>query len=339
MLKGKFPDETKAIDKYYELVKKACSSIYGGVLIKSLPLPLARILTRTGLYRLLDRGCSKWAKKSVQQVLNKLTDNKDLQAALAYNWGDYGVEPSRASFLMQAILANHYLNGACYPNGGPSNIAKKMIQSITDCDGQVLVSARVKRIMIDEESGKATGVEMMDGNTIESDVVVSDAGLINTVTKLLPPDLVDIDFAADDRVGDDRLHTGATGINLFVGLKGNRQSFNLPKCQYWIHPSNDLVGTVDKHKALSLDEALNLKPEEIAPIFVGVPANKDKAWDDEHPDKTTLEIITLGPWNWFEKFMAFDKATKSHGPEYEKVKDVFAEKMWSRVSAVGCNGE
>ena len=295
MLTDKFPKEKRAIKKYYALVRKACASIYGGVLIKSLPLPVARLLMRSGLYRLFDRGCSRWSRKSVQQVLEKLTDDKTLQATLAYNWGDYGVEPSRAPFLMHALLANHYLEGAYYPHTGPPTIANKMIQTIADCGGRVLVSAPVKGILVDETTGKTKGVEMMDGTTIESDVVVSDAGLINTATKLLPPDLIDIDFAADDRAGDGRLHTGTTGINLFVGLKGNRKSFNLPSGQFWIHPSNDLVGTVDKLKALTLDEALDLKPEEIGPIFVGVPCNKDKAWDDEYPNRVTMEIITLGP--------------------------------------------
>ena len=82
-----------------------------------------------------------------------------------------------------------------------------------------------------------------------------------------------------------------------------------------------------------LDEALRLEPDEFT-MYVTSPSTKDKSWADEYPNKSVLEIIMLAPWHWFEPFSSFfDKQTRSHGPEYETVKDAFAEKMWSRVSA------
>jgi all-trans-retinol 13,14-reductase len=186
-----------------------------------------------------------------------------------------------------------------------------------------MVSASVKRIVLDENNkNKVKGVELADGKFVKSKTVVSDAGLINTVTKLLPPDNpVNIDFAEDDSTSSGKLHPGASAINLFVGLKGSFRSLNLPHSQYWLYPSHDMSKSVQRLKSLSLDEALKLNPKELTPVFVGNPSAKDRRWDKESPGKCVLEIITLGPqWEWFEKFTDFDKRTRSHGSEYEAVK-------------------
>jgi all-trans-retinol 13,14-reductase len=325
-----FPDEEEAIKKYYKMVKKTTARLKYAALLKSFPLPLSRVMLWTGLYRLMARGYTKTAKTSVQNVLEKLTANKDLQALLAYNFADYGTEPSKAPFFLQAMVAAHYMNGAYYPHGGPKIIPNKVIQTIVDKGGKVLVSATVDRILVDELTGKATGVQMKDGHIIESNVVVSDAGFMNTVTRLLPAGLINVDFAAED--SPDLLHPGTSGLYLFVGLNGNAESLNLPKSNIYIHSSNDLSATAERIKRLTLDEALELDPKDVGVIFVGCPSTKDSSWGARHPDKSTLEIITQAPYHWFEKFeQTFDKATKSHGPEYDYAKKRIAEKVWSRV--------
>ena len=332
-LMDRFPDEKKAIKKYFALAKKVRAKAGRIGLLKSLPLPLAKGLIKTGLHRLISGGYQKWARKSVDDGLKELTKNEDLRALLAYNYGDYGTDPSNAPFWIQIMLATHYLEGAYYPRGGPSQIPQKVIRSIIDNGGKVLVSAPVERILVDKEKGNVNGVEMQDGNIIESDIVISDTGFINTATKLLPPDLVDADFARDDNFGDSGLQPGPTGINLFVGLKGDAQSLNLPKSNIWLHPSNDLSGTAKTLEALTLDEALESDPNDLGLIFVGCPCTKDSSWDEEHPYKSAMEVISFVPYRWFGKFASkFDKATKSHGADYESAKRKLAEKQWARVS-------
>jgi len=329
-----FPEEKEAITKYFALAKKVRARANTRVgLLKCMPLPIARILIRTGLDRLIGGGYRKLAKMSVQDGLTSLTANQDLQALLAYNYADYGTEPGKAPYWMQLMLMSHYIQGAYYPRGGPSNIPKKIIQCITDNGGKVLASAPVKRILVDEKTRKVTGVEMKDGNVVQSDTVISDAGFINTAAKLLPPGLVDVEFAKDD--SDSRLHPGPTGINLFVGLKGETASFDLPKSNVWIHPSNDLSVTAKKLEAMTLDEALESDPKDLGLIFVGCPCTKDSSWATDYPDRSAMEIISFLPYRWFEKFeSSFNKKTRSHGPEYEAAKTTLAKKQWERVSKV-----
>jgi len=292
--------------------------------MKALPLPFARFMVGTGLYRIfIARGYRKASKTTVQEMLEKITENQDLRAVLAANYGDYGVEPSRASSFMQSTITKHYMNGAYYPNGGPSNIPKKIIQNIVDLGGKVLVSAPVKHILVDSKTKAAIGVEMEDGTKIKAKNVISDIGLINTATELLPADLIKVDVADDDH----HLHPAMTGMSLFVGLKGGPEELNLPKCCTWIHPSNDLSGSVEKLRGMSLDEGLR-SDSTTPPIFVSVPCTKDRAWVETYPNKSTLEIISLTPWHWFEKFDALEE----HGEDYKVAKKMLADEMWSRVS-------
>lgn len=194
----------------------------------------------------------------------------------------------------------------------------------------MLVSAPVDHVLVDEHTGKVKGVKMQDGVNIESNIVVSDAGLVNTATNLLPEGLINIDFAAED--SPTLLHPGTSGLALFVGLEGNAESLNLPRSNVFIHSSNDLSETNRRTERLSLDDALELNPNDLDAIFVSCPSTKDSSWAMRHPKKSTLEIFTQAPYHWFEKFeQNYDKSIKSHGPEYESAKTRIAEKMWTRV--------
>ena len=65
------------------------NNILGLVSLKFMPRWIARILVKTGLIHLMTRYFY-YSRKSVDQVLNEMTDNKDLKAVLAYSFGDYG---------------------------------------------------------------------------------------------------------------------------------------------------------------------------------------------------------------------------------------------------------
>ena len=61
----------------------------GYVAFKLMPEWLATFLFKTGIVNWMTKFF-KHSKRSVSEVLEELTDNKDLQTVLAYNFGDYG---------------------------------------------------------------------------------------------------------------------------------------------------------------------------------------------------------------------------------------------------------
>jgi hypothetical protein len=125
-----------------------------------------------------------------------------------------------------------------------------------------MVSAKVERILIDEQSKKVAGVEMSDGTEIKAKVVVSDVGLINTATHLLPSGLVTVEFDEGGSGAGPKLHPSQTCLSLFVGLHQDPKRLNLPTGIYYIHPSNDLVGNFEKLQKMvgALHLSDNLRP-------------------------------------------------------------------------------
>ena len=85
----KFPSEEKAVRKFFEILKGVRQSTSFLALLKLLPQPLVRFLLWS---RLIVKLCPslKYFERSLSQVLNELTDNKDLKAVLGYSYGDYG---------------------------------------------------------------------------------------------------------------------------------------------------------------------------------------------------------------------------------------------------------
>lgn len=59
------------------------------VLLKLLPMPLAKFLVHTGLAKCLSTFF-RYASRSLTDVVNELTENKDLRAVLCYIFGTYG---------------------------------------------------------------------------------------------------------------------------------------------------------------------------------------------------------------------------------------------------------
>ena len=85
----KFPDEEKVIRRFFDILKKLRSSTTGLSLLKLLPKSVSHCFISSGLF-LWMFPMARYYQRSVSDVLNELTDNKDLKAVLAYSYGDYG---------------------------------------------------------------------------------------------------------------------------------------------------------------------------------------------------------------------------------------------------------
>jgi len=71
-----------------------------------------------------------------------------------------------------------------YPVGGSGEIARSIVPVIQEAGGQVLVNARVAAILTTPDGSKATGVQMASGEKVLAPIVISDAGVYNTYSRL-----------------------------------------------------------------------------------------------------------------------------------------------------------
>jgi all-trans-retinol 13,14-reductase len=268
---------------------------------------------------LLRRRFMAHARRTTYEVLHGLTDDARLVAVLTGQYGDYGLPPKQSSFAMHAMLVKHYLAGGSYPVGGSARIAETIVPRIEAAGGRVIVRAEVDRVLV--ESGRAVGVQMLDGRQLRAPVVVSNAGVPATSEKLL--------VAADRaRMGLSeivrRVPRSVAHASLYVGLDRTAESLDLPRANYWIYPGDDHDAAIERF--LVDDDA----PLPVA--YISFPSAKDPSFAERHPGKATIEIITLAPWERFAEWA--DRPWKKRGQAYEDLKARLSERLLEQLYAV-----
>jgi all-trans-retinol 13,14-reductase len=300
-LKAHFPQEARAIDAYLALVDRVARSAPKFFAAQAMP-PLLAKAYRAVRPMMVPKECFQTAR----QVLEGLTRNQELIAFLTGQWGDYGMVPSEASFMIHASVARHYFGGGSYPVGGSWRIADSIIPTIRAAGGEVFTYAKVAQVLVEE--GRATGVVMANGDRLHADTVVSDAGALITFGQLLPEaERVRLGYVA--RLA--RVKASGAHLCLYAGFRGSAAELGLPRTNLWIYPSIDHEGNVARFVA-DLDAPFPM-------LYISFPSAKDPEWDEHHPGKSTVEVLTVGPWEPFAKWEGTTWGKR--GADYEALKD------------------
>jgi len=310
---GYFPREARAVDRYLELLSEVSRGMRSFALDRTLP-PWAAAVAGPVLRRRLPPGFTR----TTWEVLSELTQDPELIAVLTGQWGDMGLPPKRSSFVIQALIARHYLHGGFYPVGGAWRIADTILPRIRATGGEVFTYARVTGIMM--RDGRACGVRMADGHEIESRCVISDAGAMNTLARLLPQD-------ASRAAGYDRLlprvKPSIGHLGVYIGLQATAAELGLPKTNFWIYPNNDYDGTLAKFEA---------DPTGPFPaVYLSFPSAKDPDFERRHPGRATIEIVAPAPYELFAPWA--DKTWGKRGEDYEALKQAYGERLLEHLYA------
>ncbi len=306
-LKRHFPDDAAAIDAYIETVMRVARSMKSYFAGQAMPPLMARMYEKIRPLR-VPRECFQ----TTREVLESLTLNQQLIAVLTGQWGDYGLPPRDAAFLMHASVAKHYFDGGCYPVGGSWKMADTIIPVIRAAGGEVFTYARVKQIRV--ENNRAAGVEMEDGSTIRAAAVVSNAGARNTCEKLLPSEST-ARHGYPAKLKEVRPSAGH--LCLYAGFKGTAAELNIPRTNLWVYPDADHEGNLQRF----LDDPFSTLPM----VYISFPSAKDPEWEQNYPGKSTVEVITLGRYDWFAKWAG--ETWNQRGDEYEALKKRFTDRL------------
>ena len=109
-----------------------------------------------------------------------------------------------------------------------------MIPVIERSGGKVLVNATVKDIVTDVETNKVLGVNVTKGSEkclVKCPVVVSDAGVLNTFTRLLSPSTAKSSYFTN-MINQSDVKAGMGMMSVFVGLNKSGEELKL-KAQVW----------------------------------------------------------------------------------------------------------
>jgi all-trans-retinol 13,14-reductase len=302
-----FPEDITAIDRYLEQVQDAIGGAQTFFAEKALPGPAALV---AGPW--MRRRFLRHSARTLGEVLDEVTDNATLKAVLAAQFGDHGLPPAKASFVIHAMIFNHYLGGAAYPVGGASKIAETVAPVIEAAGGDVVVNADVVSVLV--EGGRAVGVRMIKGDEIRAPLVISDAGVPNTVDHLLPEGTPGRETL---RATLQRTERSASHVCLYVGLDATDEELGLGRSNLWVYHSPDQDGDLARYLA---------DPEAPLPmVFISFPSAKDPDFANRHPGKATVEVVSIAPYDRFRQWE--DTKWMKRGEDYEAIKDELSSRL------------
>lgn len=307
-----FPEEKQAIDAYVDLVFKTVKASRSFYMAKVMPSYITAIVGR-----FLRRSFYKYSDKTTYEVLRSLTANERLIKVLTGQYGDYGLPPKQSSFAMHASVVRHYFDGGSFPVGGSSKVLETIDPVIEKAGGTILVSAAVKEIIVNNTT--AVGVLMEDGKTFRANTVVSNAGIVNTYKQLLPKPVVNKHKLTAQL---SKVTPSVAHASLYIGLNGTPEELDLPKTNFWVYPEG-------KDHDTCVEEYLKDLANPLPLAYLSFPSAKDPDWSNRYPGKSTIDVITLVPYDAFESWEG--TRWKKRGEEYEQKKDYFAQRLLEEV--------
>lgn len=175
-----FPHEQRGILHFYD----ACWTVFNSLNVMPLrsleePLYLLRVfaahpLPCLNLLRFLARNAGDIAREHItDEILLRFIDME------CYSWS---VACANLTPMINAgmVFSDRHYGGVRYPRGGVGQIADQLVKGICEHDGSwVRYGARVTKILFDK-AGRASGVRLFDGSTIQASTVISNATRWNT---------------------------------------------------------------------------------------------------------------------------------------------------------------
>ncbi len=317
-LAQRFPEETRGIDRYVNGLK-AVWSLQG--------------LTGGGFANAM---VSLWRARYVLPHLNSTlgtffdacTKDVPLRAVLAGHSGDYAEPPTRASFVMHALVTMSYLAGAYYPVGGGQIMSDRLAESIERDGGKILLRAPVRRILI--EGGRTKGVEFeskhLGCRLVHAPVVISNADIKETMLEVIGPGLLK---SATVRTIQRYEMAPAIGV-VYLGVRRDLRAEGVPNTNFWVHTSNDLEPLYAEARQG------RFHPRPVCYISIATlkdPTNPRIA----PPGITSMQLATVVPSNpeaWGTTPKEVATGAYRDNPAYERVKRSLAARLIEAAETV-----
>lgn len=124
------------------------------------------------------------AYRSVYDMVAKYIQDPQLREAFSFHSLLVGGNPFETSSIYTLI---HFLErnwGVSFPLGGTGALIRALVRLLEESGSRVRLNAEVDHILTDGR-GRARGVRLKSGETLEADIVVSNADVMHTYQKLL----------------------------------------------------------------------------------------------------------------------------------------------------------
>lgn len=198
------------------------------------------------------------AFQPIHQRVSSYIKNAQLQKILEYHMVFLGSSPFRAPAIYSLMSALDFDEGVYYPRGGMYTIIEAITRVGRKLGVEYFTNTPVANIVT--TNGHATGVKLEDGSTFTADIVISNADIHHTETKLLP------ESDRSYKPGHwKKQNTGLSALLMYLGVKGK-----LPELTHHnLIFVDDWKGNFDaiyEHKTIPKPASIYLcKPGEVDP--------------------------------------------------------------------------
>jgi phytoene desaturase len=133
--------------------------------------------------RVMTEGQKLSVFSTMHNFVTKYFTSKKLQQVMEYTMVFLGTSPYEAPALYNLMSHMDFNQGVFYPQGGFYELIKALARMAEKNGAELKTNAPVEEIIV--RDGKAAGIRLENGETIEADMVISNADMWFTETKLL----------------------------------------------------------------------------------------------------------------------------------------------------------
>jgi len=131
------------------------------------PLDSTMALQKTDL----GKELLELVERSALDIINSMFESDQVRAFLLYHVCMWGLDPRETGLGLFVPLYLDRLMNKCYCQGGSHKLASSLAREFVRAGGTILDSSQVNKIIM--KDGRVAGVELWEGRTLYSDVVVS----------------------------------------------------------------------------------------------------------------------------------------------------------------------
>lgn len=156
--------------------------------------------------------------RSVYQFASRYFKDERLRQAFSFHPLLIGGNPYQATSIYSMIHRLEQEFGVWFAMGGTGALVRGLTDLFQDIGGEIFLEAEVEQIVIDEKTGKTTGVKIKNGDFLPADAVVSNSDVGSTYLNLID--------AQHRRVYSDRkMQNMRYSMSLFVIYFGTNRKY------------------------------------------------------------------------------------------------------------------
>ncbi|MCP3952859.1 MAG: NAD(P)/FAD-dependent oxidoreductase [Desulfobacterales bacterium] len=239
-LKGRFPDDAEAIDRFFDLVYEYCSQWVGVTIFRD---PEASPEKYPAFF--------KYAFKPSKTILDDFFKDPLLKTTLGMYWSYQGMPPSELSFGDFAIVLWAYIEFKPFHiKGGSQALSSTLLEAYLQAGGEVRFNCDVEKIQVSD--GKIAGVMTANGDEITTRHVVSNASTLTTYVDLIDKAHVP---GTHQRALDAR-SVGTSFVTLFIGFDCEPGDMDITETTNFLAVNTDVEEIYRRTRALAAPEAM-----------------------------------------------------------------------------------